>query len=157
MRRLFGRFTWIPVILILGGFIWFAIRISNPPEEAERESLVTGTIHAADPLKPDGPFVPYVALHKGEVVEPTAAPEFPLDDRQPDGSGAFDLSADASDGTRFYLLVRFDTAKQERFCKTVALPEMKRTAEGVWLVAETGKPLEPQRITVDKSVQGPLG
>ena len=80
MRRLLRRFSWIPVVLILGAFIWFAIGLSDPPEEAERENLVTGSIHAADPLKPDGPFTPYIALHKG-TPDPEAIPEFPLDDR----------------------------------------------------------------------------
>ena len=152
MRRLLRRFSWIPVVLILGAFIWFAIGLSDPPEEAERENLVTGSIHAADPLKPDGPFTPYIALHKG-TPDPEAIPEFPLDDRQPDGSGAFELSADKGDGTEFFLLVRFETAKLERYCRFVELPKMRVTAEGAWVEAASGRPLPPQWITVDKSTR----
>jgi hypothetical protein len=152
MRRFFGRFTWVPVLLILVGFVWFAIRIADPPEEAEREWLVTGTLLAADELKPDGPFVPYVALHKGDPVPVTEVPDFPLDDRQPDGSGTFELSADPGDGTRFFLFARFATAKGERFCATHPLPELRVTGQETWVVADTGKALEPQRLRVDKSL-----
>lgn len=151
MRRFWGRFSWLPVLLVLGGFVWFVVWISEPLREAERKSLVTGSIHAADPLKPDGPFIPYVALHRGH---PSAGiPEFPLDDRQPDGDGRFELSADASDGTRFFLLARFETAKQERYCRTLALPELRRTEDGEWVDAATGRRLPAQRITVDKSTR----
>ena len=140
------------MVLILGGFVWFAIDISDPPEAAERESLVTGSIHAADPLKPDGPFTPYVALHKG-APDLEAIPDFPLDDRQPDGSGTFELSADKGDGTRFFLFVRFETAKLERWCRIVELPRMVQTADGVWVEPASRRPLPPQRITVDKSTR----
>jgi len=149
MRRLLGKFTWTPVFLILAGFVVFVIWTSEPVEKVERKDLVFGSIHPADPLKPDGPFIPYVALHKG--VPGPSVPDFPLDDRQPDGDGVFELSADAGDGRRFYLLARFETAKQERYCSTVRLPEMRRAEDGVWLDAASGKPLPRQRITVDKS------
>jgi hypothetical protein len=149
VRRFLRKFTFIPVILILAGFTLFAIKISDPLKKAERKSLVTGSIHPANPLRPDGPFVPYVALHKGEPGP--VVPEFPLDDAQPDGDGKFELSADEGDGRQFYLLVRFETAKSERYCKTMALPTMRRTEDGVWLDAATGKSLQPVRITVDKS------
>jgi len=149
VRRFLRKFSFIPVILILAGFVLFTLKIAEPQKKAERKTLVTGSIHPADALRPDGPFIPYIALHKG--VPGTPIPEFPLDDRQPDGDGTFELSADDRDGRRFYLLVRFETAKQERYCKTVALPRMRRTEEGVWLEAATGKPLKPLRIAVDKS------
>ena len=153
MRRFFGKFTFFPVILILAGFVWFTLRIAEPLKEAERKSLVTGSIRPAGSLEPDGPFIPYVALHKGVANGLEAVPEFPLDDQQPEGDGAFELSADERDGRQFYLLARFETAKQERFCTTVTLPKVRRTADGHWLEASTGKPLEPVRITVDKSLR----
>ena len=152
MRRFLRKFSFLSVLLILGGFVWFTQRVAQPVKDAERESLVRGWIHPADPLRPDGPFTPYIALHKGEP-EPAGVPEFPLHDEQPDGSGTFALSADASDGQRFYLLARFETAKQEHYCRTVPLPRMRRTDDGVWLVAATGKPLKRLRIAVDKSVR----
>lgn len=151
MRRFRNRFTWIPVVLILGGFVWFTTWVSDPLEDVERKELVTGTIAPAGALKGQGPFIPYVALHSGRPTAPDRAPDFPLDDRQPEEDGRFELSADTGFGNRFFLLVRFETAKQERYCRVVALPEMRRTAEGVWLVAETGKRLPPQRIGVDTS------
>ena len=149
MRRFLRKFTFVPVIVILAGFVLFAIKIADPLKEAERKSLITGSLHPADPLKPDGPFIPYVALHKG--APGAAIPEFPLDDQQPDGDGKFELSADDGDGRRFYLFARFETAKSERYCTTVLLPLTKRTEDGVWLEAATGKPLKPVRIAVDKS------
>lgn len=151
MRRFLRKFAFSPVILILAGFVWFTLEIAEPLQKAERKSLVTGTIHPAAPLRPDGPLIPYVALHKG--VPGPRVPEFPLDDEQPegDGDGAFELSADERDGRRFYLLARIETAKQERFCEKIALPRMRRAEDGVWLQAATGQPLERLRITVDKS------
>ena len=150
MRRLFRKFTFVPVILILAGFVWFTLKVAEPLKKAERKSLVTGSIHPADPLRPEGPFVPYIALHKG-VLGPKGVPEVPLDDQQPEGDGTFELSADDGDGRQFFLLARYETAKQERYCKTVSLPRMRRTEAGIWLDAETEEPLEPIRITVDKS------
>jgi hypothetical protein len=150
MRRLFGKFTFVPVILIIVGFVWFTARIAQPQKSVERESLVTGTIHPANPLRPDGPFIPYVALHKGKP-DLNAIPEVPLDDRQPDGDGAFELSADPGDGRVFWLLARFETAKQETYCNGLALPRMRKTEDGAWVEAATGKPLAPVRIAVDKS------
>ena len=151
MRRFLRRFSFFPVILILGGFIAFTLWVADPLQEAERKSLVTGSIHPADPLRPDGPFIPYVALHKGALQDPDGVPEFPLDDEQPDGDGKFELSADAGDGRQFYLLARFETANSERYCKTVPLPRMRRTEDGLWLDAATGERLQPLRISVDKA------
>jgi hypothetical protein len=151
VRRFLRKFSFIPVILILGGFIAFSLWVADPLQEAERKSLVTGSIHPADPLRPDGPFIPYVALHKGTLRSPEDVPEFPLHDAQPDGDGKFELSADEGDGRQFYLLVRFETAKSERYCKTVPLPRMSRTEDGIWLEAATGEQLPPLRIAVDKT------
>jgi hypothetical protein len=151
MRRLFARFAFVPVLAILAGFIAFAIGLSDPPEEVERESLVVGTIHPVGALEPEGPFIPYVALHKGAPEGVEAVPDFPLDDRQPEFDGAFELSADPGDGRRFYLFARFETANQARYCALLALPEMRPTEAGGWVVASTGEPLEPQRLNVDNS------
>jgi hypothetical protein len=151
VRRFFRRFSFIPVILILGGFIAFTLWVADPLKKSERKSLVTGSIHPADPLRPEGPFIPYVALHKGSAPDPEGVPEFPVDDEQPDGDGKFELSADEGDGRQFYLLVRFETVQSERYCKTVPLPRMRRAEDGVWLDAATGKRLQPLRISVDKS------
>lgn len=153
MRRHLRRFTFVPVILILAAFIAFAIGLSDPPEEVERESLVAGTIHPVGALESEGPFIPYVALHKGAPEGVEAVPDFPLDDRQPEFDGAFELSADPGDGRRFYLFARFETAAQERYCALLALPEMRPTETGGWVVASTGKPLEPQRLNVDTSAR----
>jgi len=150
VRRFLRKFTFVPVILILAGFVLFTLKVAEPLKKAERKSLVTGSIHPADPLRPDGPFIPYIALHKG-APSPTGPPEFPLDDQQPEGDGTFELSADDGDGRQFYLVARFETGKQERYCRTVALPRLRRTADGVWLHATSGKALPRVRITVDKS------
>jgi hypothetical protein len=49
------------------------------------------------------------------------------------------------------LLLQFETAKSERYCKTVPLPTMRRTEDGLWVDAASGKRLQPLRISVDKS------
>ena len=106
-------------------------------------------IHPADPLRPDGPFIPYIALHKGEPG-PTV-PEFPLDDEQPDGDGKFELSADDRDGRQLLPLRPLRDGEVRALLHDGALPLMRRTEDGVWLEAETGKPLKPVRVAVDKS------
>jgi hypothetical protein len=149
MRRLFSKFTFLPVILVLAGFTWFTLRIADPPDEAERESLVSGTIAPGGPLRAQGPFQLYVALERG--VPGDEIPEFPLDDAQPLEDGRFELSADPGDGRRFWVLARIETARLERWCDTVRLPEMRQLEDGAWVEAATGEPLSPLELTVDDS------
>jgi len=151
VRRLFGKFTFLPVILILAGFVVFTVAIAEPVQKAERRSLVVGTVTPAGALREDGPFRPYVALHKG--APGGEIPEFPLDDQQPLADGKFELSADQGDGTRFYLLARIETATLERWCDTVALPPVRKLDDGRWVDAATGAPLPPLRISVDDSTR----
>jgi hypothetical protein len=151
MRRRLRKLSFLPVLLLLVGFTWFTVEVASPLKEAERKSLVAGTIVPAGPLRDDGPFRPYVALHKGPrpaEVRAGEIPEFPLDDQQPLDDGKFELSADQGDGTRFYLLARMETAKLERWCETIALPPMRQLEDRSWVVAATGEPLDPVRISV---------
>ena len=151
LRRILGflsGFGWIVVLLIMGAFIWFVIEISKPVEGTLRSDLVTGTLHPARSLAPEGPFLGYVALYPGRPGD--ERPAYPLDDQLREEDSSFDLSADALDGTRFYVLARIETAKEELFCKLVPLPEMRLAEEG-WVAAATGEPLLPRRIVVDAS------
>ncbi|MHB1243366.1 MAG: hypothetical protein ACYC1P_08215 [Gaiellaceae bacterium] len=151
MRRLVGKFTFFPVVLILAGFVVFTVAIAKPLKKAERRGLVVGTVTPADALRDDGPFRPYVALHRG--APGAEIPEFPLDDRQPLDDGKFELSADQTDGTRYFVLARIETATLERWCETVALPPMRQLEDRSWVEAATGKPLAPVRISVDDSTR----
>ena len=63
-------------------------------------------------------------------------PEYPLDDQLTKTGRSFALSADAIDGTAFYVLARIETSREELFCKIVSLPEM-RLMEDVCVVVLT--------------------
>lgn len=150
MRRVFRKLTFVPVVLILVGFVLFTVFISKPLRSSEKDGFVQGTIDVAPELRPDAPFVRYVALYAGDVKPADALPVFPLNDVQTDDDGGFELTPDQEDGTRFFLLARIETAKLERYCKRIGLPRARSLDARHWVDATTGKPLPPLRITVDK-------
>lgn len=153
MRRLvrfLRRLTFVPVALILVGFVLFTIFIAKPLRGSEKRGLAEGTVQPAPELRPDAPFVRYVALYQGEPRPARAVPEFPVADVQTEDDGVFDVIADKEDGTQFFILARIETAKLERYCEEIALPRVRRLDDRNWVDAKTGKPLLPLRITVDK-------
>jgi hypothetical protein len=150
--RLFRKLSFFPVVLLLAAFVLFSVFISKPLRGSEKHGLVEGTIRADPALRPDAPFFFYVALHSGAPQTPDKVPEFPVQDVQTEDDGVFELSADTDDGPRFYLLARVETAKLERFCKVIPLPELKRLENDDWVDVRTGKRLPPVRITLDKSI-----
>lgn len=151
MRRLLRKLTFVPVALILAGFFLFTLFISKPLRGSEKRGFVEGTLNVAPELKPDAPFVRYVALYAGDVKPGGALPAFPVNDIQTEANGAFELTPDLEDGTRFFLLARIETAKLERYCKVIALPPVRRIDDRNWVDAKTGKPLPPVKATLDKS------
>ncbi len=150
MHRLLRKFTFFPALLILVGFgaaIWW---LGKPLEEAQSPPTVTGVVRAAPELRTDAPLVFSVALNKGTTRPAGEAPEFPLDDVQPDEGATFELVAEPGDGSRFWVIARVDTAKIERWCEVVDVPPMRRLEDGTWVEAATGKPAPPLDITVDR-------
>jgi hypothetical protein len=139
----------MPVVLVLAGFVVAVLWLSRPPKSEESPPTVTGTITASADLKADAPLVYFVGLNSGATRPPAQAPEFPLDDAQPDEGEPFALVAEDGDGPRFWVLARVETAKIERWCKSVDVPPMRRLEDGTWVVASTGKPLPAMHITVD--------
>jgi hypothetical protein len=150
VRRFLGRFKFITALVIIAAFVVFTIVISKPPPKVERHALVEGTVIPADELKPEAPLVRYVGLNKGAPTAAGAAPEFALDDRQLDAGERFELSADRTDGSRFWVLGRVETATLDRYCTTIPLPPMRQLENGDWVARTTGKPLPPLEITVTK-------
>ena len=147
VRRFLGRFSFLSAILLIVGFVYFTYRISKPVSSAQKAVLVHGTVRPAATLGPDAPFIRYVALRRGT---PSADAEHPLDDAQTGDDGSFELSADAGDGTRFSVLARIETAREELWCEIVELPPAELTTDETWVEAATQKPLAPLRITVDR-------
>ena len=152
MRRFLGKFSFLSAILLVAGFILFTYVISKPLRGAEKHGLVHGTIRPAAELRPDAPFVRYVALHKGKPSS-SGVPEFAVDDVQTTDDGEFELTAEEGDGTLFYLLARIETARIERYCETISLPPMAYRDDGTWVEAATDAPLQPLRIAVDKGTR----
>lgn len=148
MRRFFRKFTFFPALLVVAGFVGAVIYLSKPLEEAESPQTVTGVVRAAAELKPDAPLMYFAGLYRGEARPPSQAPDFPLDDAQPEEGARFELVAEREDGTRFWVLARVETAKIERWCKVVELPALRRLNDGTWVDAATGKALPPLEITV---------
>ena len=153
VRRFLRKLSFFSVVLTLIGFVAFTIFIAQPLRGSEKHGLVEGTIAAAPELRPDRPFVYYVALHAGPQRAADEVPALPVQDVQPDDDGGFELSADAGAGTRFYLLARVETARLERYCQVTPLPELQRIENGDWVDVQSRKRLAPVRITVGKSVR----
>ncbi|HEY8104354.1 MAG TPA: hypothetical protein VIE18_07545 [Gaiellaceae bacterium] len=151
MRRFFRKFTFVPALLVIAGFVGLVIYLSKPLESVESEATITGVVRASADLKPDAPLAYYAALYPGAARPPSEAPEFPLDDVQTDGE-AFELVAEEGDGTQFWVLARVETAKIERWCKILQVPELRRRDDGSWVEAKTGKPLPPLDITVGREL-----
>ena len=149
--RFVRKFTFLPVILVLAGFVAAVFWLSKPPESEESPPAVTGTIRAAAELEQDAPLVYFVGLNPGPTKPVDQAPEFPLDDAQPDAGATFELVAEKGDGPQFWVLARVETARIERFCEAVDVPPLRRQDDGTWVEASTGKPLPALRITVDDS------
>ena len=149
--RILHKFSFMPVILVLGGFVFAVFWLSKPPESEESPPTVTGHVRATERLKRDAPLVFSVGLNKGRRRPASQAPEFPLDDAQPDPGETFELVAEEGDGSQFWVLARVDSARIERWCEVVDVPRMRRLEDGTWVVAATGKPLPPLEITVDKT------
>jgi hypothetical protein len=148
--RILRKFTFMPVILVLAGFVAAVFWLSRPPKSEESPPTVTGHVKASARLKQDAPLVFFVGLNKGKTRPASEAPEFPLDDAQPEPSETFELVAEEGDGSQFWVLARVDSARIERWCEVVDIPRMRRLEDGTWVVAATGKPLPPLTITVDK-------
>ncbi len=148
--RLLRKLTFVPVALILIGFVVFTIFIAKPLRGSERLDLVRGTVKVAPELRADAPFSRYVALYPGELGAADALPDFPANDVQTGGDGVFQLSPNQEDGTEFFILARVETAKLERYCEEIALPLVRRLEDKSWVDAKTGKPLPRLRITIDK-------
>ena len=151
--RILHKFSFLPVILVLGGFVLAVFWLSKPPKSEESPPTVTGHVRATERLKRDAPLVFFVGLNKGQTRPASEAPEFPVDDAQPDAGETFELAAEEGDGSQFWVLARVDSARIERWCEVVAVPRMRRLEDGTWVAAATGKPLPPLEITVDKKTQ----
>jgi hypothetical protein len=151
-RRLLDRFGFAAVIGLMVAFVAFTIYIAQPLKAVERPYLVDGGVRASGELRKEGPFLRYVALFAGRHRTPETLPAYPIDDLLTKDDARFRLSADASDGTRFTVLARYENALGELYCTLVPLPALRRGDEG-WVVAETGEPPAPLSIAVDKSLR----
>jgi hypothetical protein len=147
VRSFLLRYSWVVVVAMVAGFIWFTIQISKPVEGSLQEGLVGGTVEVAPELANEA-VLTYVALHAGRPDGDD--PEDPVADQLVEEDRTFAFPADPLDGDTFYVLARVETSTEEFFCERVALPKV-RVDDDEWVVAATGEPLEPQRIVVDRS------
>ena len=148
MLRFVSRHAWLVVFVVVAAFVWFTNEISKPVGGSLKASLGVGSVHAAPELEADDPVLLYVALYDGKPS--SERPAYPLDEQLAEDDGSFAFTADRSDGSTFFVFARIETAKEELFCATDPLPEM-RIDDDRWVVAATGEPLEARRLTVDKS------
>jgi hypothetical protein len=129
---------------LLGGFIYFTIRIADPVERSLKDPFARGVVVPNESLRGRGPLYTYVALHAGS---PDLTPEQPVDDVLTEPDGRFALRADAVFGNRFFVFARIDTPSDESFCVVRPLPRL-RAREDHWEVAATGEELPELRIEV---------
>ena len=149
MRRFLGKFSFLIAVAMVAGFVYLSAVLSDPVDRVEKDVLVRGTIRPAAALRPDAPFLRYVAVHAGSPTVDVALIQSPVDDTQTSADGGFELVADVRDGTRFLLLARIETAREELWCETVDLPAVRHVDDG-WVEQATGRPLEQVRITVGR-------
>ena len=152
MRRFLRQFSFLSAVALVAGFVYLSAVLSDPVDRVQKDPLVRGTIHPAAALRPDAPFLRYVAVHAGSPTGDDALVQSPVDETQTAADGDFELVADERDGTRFLLLARIETAREELWCETVELPPV-RHVEGGWVEQATGRPLAPVRISVDRGTR----
>ena len=152
MRRFLRQFSFLSAVALVAGFVYLSAVLSDPVDRVQKDPLVRGTIHPAAALRPDAPFLRYVAVHAGSPTVDDALVQSPVDETQTASDGDFELVADERDGTRFLLLARIETAREELWCETVELPLVRHVEDG-WVEQATGRPLEPVRISVDRGTR----
>jgi hypothetical protein len=148
VRRFLGKFSFLAIVLLVVGFAYFTYAISKPVDRAQKDVLVRGTIRPTAALLPDAPFLRYAALYGGT---PDAGPL--LDDMLAEEDNSFQLRADEGDGTRFYVLTRIETAREELWCETIELPAVRYDDEDEWVAAATREPLPPVAISVGRQTR----
>jgi hypothetical protein len=70
----------------------------------------------------------------------------------------FELNADETDGEVFFVYAWIELSNYDQYCKSVALPRMRleeRDGGKVWVNAETGRPLETVRVTLENTCRDP--
>ena len=70
----------------------------------------------------------------------------------------FELNADASDGTTFFVYAWMEMSNYDIYCESIALPRMRSEERGdsrVWVNAETGEPLQELRVSLRKKCDDP--
>jgi hypothetical protein len=144
VRRFLPLLSFSSVALVLGGFVLFTISVADPLERSLKDPFALGVVVPDEELRQRGPLYTYVALHAGP---PEASPETPVDEMLTEPDGRFALGADAAHGERFFVFARVETASDEMYCVTRALPRL-RAREDSWEVASTGDELPEMRIDV---------
>jgi hypothetical protein len=152
VRRFLAQFSFLIAFVLVAAFVYLTAVLSDPVDRVQKDVLVRGTIRPAITLRPDAPFIRYVAVHAGSPSVDDALYQSPVDDTQTNEDGDFELVADERDGTRFLVLARIETAREELWCETVELPPVRHVEDG-WVEQATGRPLDPLRITVDRGAR----
>jgi hypothetical protein len=150
LRPFRGFLSFLAVPAVIGLFVLLAFETANPLQRVEKESVVTGRVLPDDELRRLGPLQHYVALYAGRGPQ---RPLFPVDDVLTEPDGSFALRADATDGERFFVFVRVETADFSTFCTTRPLPPVRLEPDGSWVAAETREAVPGLRIGVDTSAR----
>jgi hypothetical protein len=150
VRRLIERFSWLTAVALVAGFVYLTAVLSDPVDRVQKDVLIRGTIRPAPELRQDAPFIRYAAVHAGNPTVDDALVQSPVDDTQTSPAGGFELVAGERDGSRFLLLARIETAREELWCETVELPPVRHRDDGTWVEQATDRPLEPVEVTVDR-------
>lgn len=153
MHRVRPIVSFLPVLLLIGGFVWFTIAVGDPLERAEKEPLAVGVVVPDEELLRLAPLQTYVALYPG--TGRGALPQFPVDEALTEDDGSFVLRAYESDGERFFLFVRVEAADFTTYCATRPLPPLRAEGDGGWVVAATGAVPPLLRIEVDPTGRCP--
>jgi hypothetical protein len=144
VRRFLPLISFSSVLVVVGAFVFFTIRIADPVDRALKEPFARGVVVPDAALRRQGPLYTYVALHPGA---PPVLSETPVDDVLTEPDGRFALRADPVHGNRYFLFARVENPSGVMHCVVQPLPQLRATEER-WEVAATGEELPELRLEV---------
>ena len=141
------------VVAIVAAFGVGTALLPGVDDEQGRTPLVAGVVVATPAQRARGPVLFTTSLLEGRPRRVRDDDTFV--DVVEGEQGRFELAAGDEDGSRFFVhaLVR-PTQTEQQFCADMGLPRVRLAdvdGDDTWVVARTGRPLAPLRLTATKA------
>jgi hypothetical protein len=146
--------------LVIGIIVLFVIGVQALSGWWAGEEKKSAVVVVIDPPPKESQVIPLrgrASLYAGAPKEPTDV-DVPVDEAEEVNLEAaqeprFELEADDSDGTTFFVYAWMEMSDFDIYCDSIALPKMRYVREGDdagWVDAETGERLEMLRVPLRK-------